>query len=171
MEKKAKRRPGQESEDFASLELNENNKTKESKKIKVVEVDKMVTSETNQTQSETTQAQAKTQDQTQAKAQAEKTKVEINFSGSEAIRSKFPQAFNLAEAVATEWVNDGSFEKLPVNNEKAQLAMQQSLRKAKDLEKKVLASPVTEKVAMQTMTYAMKAQDLITKLKSKVSKK
>lgn len=64
-------------------------------------------------------------------------KVEINFPYSELLRAKVPQAFDLAEAVATDWVHDGRFEALPVGHPLAQLAAQVGFRKAKDLEKKL----------------------------------
>lgn len=64
-------------------------------------------------------------------------KVSLDFYGSELLRSRVPKAFEVAEAVATEWVNDGRFEGLPVGHPVAQLAAQVSLRKAKDLEKKL----------------------------------
>jgi len=58
-----------------------------------------------------------------------------------------------------------------VSNPLAKAAVQQGLIKAKQIEKKVMASPVTEKVTMQAFTYAMKAQNLVQQLKTKVQKK
>lgn len=108
-------------------------------------------------------------------ADAEETsqgpKVEINFKGSELLRSRFPQPFNVAEAVATEWMKDGStFENLPINQPLAQWATQQSLIKAKELEKKVMESPAVEKAAMQALTLGMKAQTLVTQLRERLRK-
>lgn len=97
-------------------------------------------------------------------------KVEIKFSGSETIRAKFPQPFDIAEAVATDWVHGGNFEKLPIDHPLAQYVAKAGLQKAKEIEKKVLESPVTEKVAMQVLTAGMKAQGLFEKVRSKIKK-
>ncbi len=99
----------------------------------------------------------------------ETEKVEINFKGSELLRSRFPKPFKFAEAVATDWVHEGSFENLPVGHPLAQWAAQKGLSKAKQLEKKVLESPQLEKVAMSALTWGMKAQGIFQKMKSKVS--
>lgn len=103
-------------------------------------------------------------------AQPEGPKVEIRFFGSELLRAKAPQPFDIAEAVATDWVNNGNFEKLPIKHPLAQFAAQKGLQKAKEIEKKVMESPVTEKVAMQVLTAGMKAQGLIEQLRSKIKK-
>jgi hypothetical protein len=150
--KSAKRRPGRDvsRDDIVEAE------------IKVVEVETM---ENNQEQQ--TQAQAE-----QISAQAEQVnKVEINFPGSEVIRAKFPLPFDIAESVATDWMNDGKFADLPVKHPLAKTMAQQGLLKAKEIETKVLTSPVTEKVAMQAFTYAVKAQSLFKEIKAKVQPK
>jgi len=103
-------------------------------------------------------------------AEADSEKVELNFPGSEILRAKFPHSFDVAEAVATDWIHDGQFNELPVENIVAKVAVQKGLRKAKELEKKVLTSPVTEKVATEALTYALKAQSLFNKLKSQLKK-
>ena len=95
------------------------------------------------------------------------SKIEINFKGSELLRSKFPKPFEVAEAVATEWVNGGDFENLPVGHPLAQWAAQKGLTKAKEMEKKILESPALEKVAYQALTLGMKAQSFVGKMKSK----
>lgn len=97
----------------------------------------------------------------------ETPKIEINFKGSELLRSKFPKPFEVAEAVATEWVNGGDFENLPVGHPLAQWAAQKGLTKAKEMEKKILESPALEKVAYQALTLGMKAQSFVGKMKSK----
>lgn len=97
-------------------------------------------------------------------------KVEINFRGSELLRAKFPKPFKVAEAVATDWVHNGSFENLPVGHPLAQWAAQKGLTKAKEMEKKVLESPTLEKVAMEALTLGMKAQGFIQKIKAKMGK-
>lgn len=95
-------------------------------------------------------------------------KIEINFPGSELVRSRFPKPFEVAEKVATEWVKDGDFQNIDVGSPLVQFVTAKGLRQAKDLEKKVLNSPVTEKVAMQVLTTGMKAQGFLQDLKTQV---
>lgn len=64
-------------------------------------------------------------------------KFQLEFYGSEILRQKAPQAFELAEAVADDWVNDGNFQKLPLNHPLAQLVAAVSLKGAKQIEKKL----------------------------------
>ncbi len=101
---------------------------------------------------------------------AEKEKVEIKFFGSELIRAKFPKSFEVAEAVATDWVNNGEFDKLPIEHPLAQFAAQKGLHKAKEVEKIVLESPVTEKVAMQMFTAGLKAHSLFEQFRARIKK-
>ena len=100
----------------------------------------------------------------------EKPKVAIAFPGSELIRAKFPKSFDVAEAVATDWVHGGEFKELPINQPLAQYVAQKGLQQAKEIEKKVLESPMTEKVAMQVFTVGLKAQGLFSQLKSRLKK-
>lgn len=67
----------------------------------------------------------------------ERKKIHIEFPYSELVRAKVPRAFEVAENVAEEWVNDGSFENLPVGHPLAQITMAAGLRKAKEVEKKL----------------------------------
>lgn len=64
-------------------------------------------------------------------------KIHLNFYGSELLRARAPKAFEVADAIADEWMKDGSFEALPVGHPLAQVAAQVGLRKAKDIEKKL----------------------------------
>jgi hypothetical protein len=98
-------------------------------------------------------------------------KVELNFYGSEILRAKFPKAFDVAETVASEWIHDGNFEGLPLGHPLAQYFAAKGLKKAKEVEKKVMESPVTEKVAMQALQAGMKAQEFISQIREKVQKK
>lgn len=97
-------------------------------------------------------------------------KVELNFKGSEILRAKFPKPFEVAEQIATDWVHDGRFEGLPLGHPLAQFFASKGLRKAKEIEKKVMESPVTEKLAMQALTAGMKAQEIINQVRAKVKK-
>ncbi len=67
----------------------------------------------------------------------ETKKVHLEFYGSDALREKAPQAFELAEAVAEEWVKDGNFQKLPSLSPLAQLVATIGLQSAKRVEKKL----------------------------------
>lgn len=75
---------------------------------------------------------------------SEASKFELNFPGSFLLKTKIPKAFDLAERVAGDWVNDRKFESLPVGHPLAQILAAKVLTKAKSLEKNVLNStPVT----------------------------
>ena len=67
----------------------------------------------------------------------ETTKVHLEFYGSDVLRQKAPQAFDLAEAVAEEWIKDGNFQKLPLTSPLAQLVAAVGLQSAKRVEKKL----------------------------------
>ena len=95
-------------------------------------------------------------------------KIEINFPGSEVLRAKLPGTFEVADQIATDWVNDGRFEELPLKSPLAQYFVAKGLRQAKDVEKKIMNSPTTEKVAMNVFTAALKVQGAIQQIKSKV---
>jgi uncharacterized membrane protein YfhO len=191
----AKRRPGRDAAEHEATESEQNikeksnensekisnegqvamNMSEEHSEIKVVDVDKKPETAA---QAEATKVEVHVDVKAEASESAnadsaekiEVTKISIKFPGSDLIRARLPRPFDVAEAIATDWVNDGKFDKVPMSHPLAKVAVQQSLRKAKDVEKKVLASPVTEKVAMQAFTYAMKAQTLINEIKSKVKK-
>lgn len=95
-------------------------------------------------------------------------KIEVNFPGSEVLRAKLPGTFEVADQIATDWVNDGRFEELPLKSPLAQYFVAKGLRQAKDVEKKIMNSPTTEKVAMNVFTAALKVQGAIQQIKSKV---
>lgn len=69
--------------------------------------------------------------------QPERKKVHIEFPYSEVVRAKVPKAFEVAENVAEEWVNNGNFENIPVGHPLAQITVAAGLRKAKEVEKKL----------------------------------
>lgn len=73
------------------------------------------------------------------------SQIHVEFPGSFILRSKFGKAFETMDKVATDWVNDGDFEGLPVGHPLLQIAAAKSLKKAKDLEKK----------AQNTQVYAL----------------
>lgn len=98
------------------------------------------------------------------------SKVEINFAGSELLRSKFPKPFEVAEAVASEWTGEAKFDHLPISHPLANWAAQQGLLKAKEIEKKVVESPQVEKAAMAALTLAMRAQATFEQLRSRMKR-
>ncbi len=71
------------------------------------------------------------------KMDTDQKKVELNFYGSEIIKNKAPQVFEFAETVATDWVNNGRFENIPISHPLAKAATAYGLRKAKNVEKKL----------------------------------
>lgn len=64
-------------------------------------------------------------------------KIRIEFYGSELLRAQIPQVFDVAEAVATDWVKDGDFSDVPVGHPLAQKVVQEGLNRAKKVEKKL----------------------------------
>jgi hypothetical protein len=99
-------------------------------------------------------------------AETQGPKVEIHFTGSELIRAKFPRPFDIVEKVATDWVNNGDFSKIPLGHPLAEYAAQEGLKQAKKLEKQILESPTTEKIATEVLMVGMKAQGKVQGLKS-----
>lgn len=92
-------------------------------------------------------------------------KIEIQFFGSEFLRAKFPEPFDIAEAVASDWGQKAEFSNLPIRNELARAWVQVGLKKAKSIEKQVLESPRTEKVLMKALEIGMEAQKKIGQIK------
>ncbi len=92
----------------------------------------------------------------------------IVFPGSDLIKNRFPRPFAVAEAVATDWVNDGRFEGLPLGHPLLQYFAAKGLQAAKDFEKKIANSPVTEKVAFKAFEVGLKAQATVGEMKTKI---
>ncbi|MGZ3742619.1 MAG: hypothetical protein ACXWRE_11485 [Pseudobdellovibrionaceae bacterium] len=134
--KKARRRPGREEineaimeEDFQE-EASEDLRT-ESVAAKASSGASSETSESNYEHSSETSSEASSEEA------PERKKIHIEFPYSDVVRAKLPKAFNLAENVAEEWVNDGDFENVPLPHPLAQLTVAAGLRKAKEVEKKL----------------------------------
>jgi hypothetical protein len=147
---KSSRRPGREPDEYAG-------------EVKIVDTDGDSGSNASSEASGSADFEASAQT-------TEMPKVEINFFGSELIRAKFPKPFDVVEAVATDWVHEGKFDNLPIKSKLAAEVAQKGLSQAKEIEKKVLNSPVTEKIAYQALTAMMKAQGWAQQLKSKIRK-
>lgn len=150
--KKAKRRPGRDQE------------IGEGTRMKVVDVD--VATSTHAEEEAIADSSSRHSEPSNGSHADEK--VEIAFPGSEILRSRFPMPFQIAEGIATDWVKDGSFEGLPVGHPLAQFFLAKGLRKAKDIEKKVIESPVTEKVTMQVLQAGLKATSQLASVKEQV---
>jgi hypothetical protein len=159
---KAKRRPGRDQETQLNLEENLMESQAPNKKIK----DDHLAASVDKHSNEGTQHEH--HEEIHAHETPKTEKVEISFPGSEVLRAKLPRPFEVAEKVATDWVNDGTFEGLPLGHPLAQVLAAQGLKKAKEVEKKVVASGVIEKVAMQALTYGMKAQQEINSIREQV---
>ena len=149
-----KRRPGREDERLVRMTSVNDKKKSADDSVEYVEVPM----QESKTENVKTQTESRNSDS---------ERVEINFYGSETLRAKFPKPFELLEDVATEWVHDGTFENLPVGHPIAQLLLGRGLKKAKEVEKKIRASPQTEKVMMKVLQAGMKAQVVVNELKSR----
>lgn len=170
---RAKRRPGREEvdasenghdvEDEADTEIEMKPKRAKAKSAKKA-VEHEEQTEFEETEVEVDEASV----EEEAEASEPVDRIEIQFKGSEVLRAKFPKTFDLAEEVATQWMHDGSFEGLPIDHPLGQWAAQTGLVKAKEIEKKVVESPLFEKAAIGVLTYGMKAQGLIQKLKERL---
>lgn len=152
--KKARRRPGREETESAIEESQE----------ELVEMAEEIVDETEETVHKaqaTTEKAEETVDETSGfDEMSSRKKVHIEFPYSELVRAKVPKAFEVAENVAEEWVNDGNFENVPVGHPLAQLTVAAGLRKAKEVEKKLEEKGVFA-MAKMGLEYA----------KSKINKK
>lgn len=162
---KSKRRPGRDPEETQEIVSS----TDSSEDVAVVDVESSEVSFSSEAAPQTESEPA--QQEFQETLESNSDKIELNFKGSEILRAKFPKPFEVAEQIATDWVHDGRFEGLPLGHPLAQYFAAKGLRRAKELEKKVMESPVTEKLAMQALTVGMKAQDIINQVRVKVKNK
>lgn len=172
---KAKRRPGRDHEDEMSEEMQAAKGPEAAQDVAVVNVhdEEMGADEATASAAETHSGDHKyaSAEAHHEEAPHSEDKVELHFYGSEILRAKFPKAFEVAESVATDWMHNGDFEGLPLGHPLAQYFAAKGLKKAKEVEKKVMESPVTEKVAMQALQAGMKAQEMINQIREKVQKK
>lgn len=122
----------------------------------------------NQQEAPKSQAAPESQESAQS---AQPEKVEIHFPGSEILRAKFKKPFEVAESVATDWKHNGSFEDLKLGHPAAEKLATQGLRKAKEIEQKVIESGVIEKFAFQALSAGMKAQAEIQNIRDQVKAK
>ncbi|MBS1970767.1 MAG: hypothetical protein JSU04_10690 [Bdellovibrionales bacterium] len=140
--KKARRRPGREE---THEEIHED--TQEESHEELVEMAEEIVDETEETvrnaheasehAEEAAHTADETIDETSGFDEMNRKKIHIEFPYSELVRAKVPKAFEVAENVAEEWVNDGNFENIPVGHPLAQITVAAGLRKAKEVEKKL----------------------------------
>lgn len=138
-------------------------------KIKVVDVEEGI--QESKTETATSEAGEPKTEALKQEAREDEPKVEIQFAGSEMIRTKFPKTFDAAEKVATDWIHNGKFEGIDLGHPMLSFFATKGLQKAKEVEKKVLESPLTEKVATDLLTAGLKAQGKIAEIKEKLTKK
>lgn len=150
----------------------------ESEKVAVeeetkVETELNVAAKTTETESEPNGSEAKVETQTHDDNKPQT--ITLDFAGAEKLRQYFPQSVELAEKVATDWAHDGQFEGLPVGHPLAQYFVAKGLRRAKQVEKEVVASAYyekakeqVEKVATQAFLAAMKANEVKSQVEEKV---
>lgn len=112
-------------------------------------------SENNNDEGATVEAEAKT-----------KEKVTIEFPYSEILRAKAPEAFELAEKVATDWKYEGDFTDLGIGHPVAGIVASQALQKAKNVEKKLEEKGV---FTIAKMGFEI-AKSQIENIKSKIQK-
>jgi len=96
---------------------------------------------------------------------AETSKVKIEFPYSEFARAAVPKAFDVAETVATQWVNDQKFENLGLPNPIAEFAAVKALEKAKEVEKKLEEKGVITAAKMGLEIAKLQAQSFLQKWK------
>jgi hypothetical protein len=172
---KAKRRPGREPHEENHTEASRTGYQKKHKTQEKPMTSNAKTPETHAKDPTEVHVNIKGHAESQTEAAPEAPKVEISFPGSEVLRAKWNRPFEVAERVATDWKNDGNFEGIPLGHPLAESIAAQGLKKAKEVEKKVVASGVIEKVATQALTFGMKAQQEIInireQMKSKLGKK
>lgn len=98
-------------------------------------------------------------------------KLSLNFPGDQWVKKGFPKAFDVTETIVNEWVYNGNFETLPIQNPFIRYAAKTGLKKAKQVETQVLESPVTEKVITKLFEVGFKAQATIDDIREKLKTK
>jgi hypothetical protein len=96
-------------------------------------------------------------------------RIQIRFPGDTILKRSFPKAFQLTEEVVNGWVRGGQFDSLPIQNPFVRYAAKMGLKKAKEMETKVLESPVTEKVITKVFEAGLKAQSTIEEIRQKLN--
>lgn len=103
------------------------------------------------------------------KAESEMDRIQLRFPGDTIVKRGFPKTFHLTEEIVNGWASGGNFETLPISNPFIRYAAKSSLKKAKQVETKVLESPVTEKVITKVFEAGFKAQMTIEEVRSRLN--
>ena len=128
--------------------------------------DNVETAQTSDAHSANAQMNQSTIDETvHNESEAEAQKIKIEFPYSELARAAVPKAFDVAETVATQWVNDQKFENLGLPNHIAEFAADKALEKAKEVEKKLEEKGVITAAKMGIEIAKLQAQSLLQKWK------
>jgi hypothetical protein len=96
-------------------------------------------------------------------------RIHIRFPGDTIVKRGFPKAFQLTEEIVNGWAAGGQFDSLPIQNPFLRYAAKAGLKKAKEVETKVLESPVTEKVITKVFEAGLKAQNTIEEIRQKLN--
>jgi hypothetical protein len=96
-------------------------------------------------------------------------RIKIRFPGDTIVKRSFPKTFQLTEEIVNGWAQGGQFESLPIQNPFVRYAAKVGLKKAKQMETKVLESPVTEKVITKVFEAGLKAQSTIEEIRQKLN--
>ena len=131
-----------------SEEVTKKRKRRPGRDAHTVSASDAVTNPVNDSETETTTETVKAQVESQAEHQQEpppspfhdepeRKHVNIDFVGVEILKEKAPKVFDLAQTVADEWVNDGSFTDLKLGHPVAEMVASIGLREAKKIEKKL----------------------------------
>ena len=94
----------------------------------------------------------------------EKT-VQIEFPYSDVLRSQAPKVFEVAEKVATSWINEKPFDDIELGHPMADLLAKQALNKAKEIEKKLEEKGVFAMGKMGLQLAQMQIENLKNKFK------
>ncbi|MCS6838014.1 MAG: hypothetical protein NZ480_04130 [Bdellovibrionaceae bacterium] len=119
----------------------------------------------NHQQSSGPQEQVTSSEQMEFGAHSSHDFVSLNFPGKELLKKHFPKTYAFTEEMAQHWVK-GDFEELPIEHPLLRLAVKTSLKKAKQIEGRIMESPVTEKVFTKAFEIGLDAQRQMTHLKN-----
>lgn len=138
-------------------------------KLKAKTPEKMTSLEKNSLNKESMTVDVDSQSEeihsTQSDSESERQTIKIEFPYSELVREKVPHVFDVAETVATQWVNNEKFENIGLNHPLAEVAAVKALEKAKDLEKKLEEKGVITAAKMGFQLAKIQAENLVSKLK------
>lgn len=176
----AKRRPGREAKVDQDIKRHQEFAATAESDLQIVDVESGETQSPRHDEPELSAAAENLADEspaeemsgyeTETENTSQTNKIHIDFFGSQVLRSRFPKVFSNLESVATDWVHGGDFKDLQVGHPLADFVATTGLKRAKELEKQILESPTTEKVAMKVFEAGLKAQGIFEGIKGKLKK-